>query len=129
MNPDLPVIYLLGNPEQHYRFLKDHEILRPGDTMIYLHEITEVRDGVNIIRNHEPWPTSAFGNTAAAPESRYHYLRPILPGDPPLPPTLKEAALPLLDYWFGKYQFTCTDDEERRVWQAVIDNLTPKEPT
>ncbi len=90
--------------------------------MIYKYEITEVRDGLNIIPNHEPWWSTAEGCKAHPSSESYCYLRPITL-------SLREAALPLLDYWFGKYQFTCTDDEERRVWQAVIDNLTPKEPT
>ncbi len=40
-------------------------------------------------------------------------------------PNLQECLPPLLDYWLGKYQFTCEDEDERRVWQDIIDTLTP----
>lgn len=123
MNPDLPVIYLKStNPEQRYRLLKDGELIEDGDTMIYNYEITEVRDGLNIIPNHEPWRTTAKGCKTHPSSEGYYYLRPITL-------SLREVVLPLLDYWLGKYAPTCTDDEERRVWQAVINTLTPKEPT
>lgn len=42
---------------------------------------------------------------------------------------LRKATFGLLDYWFLKYQSTCEDEDERRVWQAVIDSLTPNETT
>lgn len=40
---------------------------------------------------------------------------------------LRAATLGLLDYWLTKYKFACEDEDERRVWQAVIDSLTPNE--
>lgn len=123
MNPDLPVVYLKSdNPEQRYRFLKDGERVEDGDTLIYNYEITEVRDGLNIISNHLPWRTTAVGCRANSPRDGASYLRPITP-------ILREVVLPLLDYWLGKYEPACTDEEERRIWQSVINTLTPKEPT
>lgn len=123
MNPDLPVVYLKStNPEQRYRFLKDGELIEAGDTMIYKYEITEVRDGLNIIPNHEPWWSTVEGCKAHPSSESYCYLRPITL-------SLREVVLPLLDYWLGKYEPACTDEEERRIWQSVINTLTPKEPT
>lgn len=123
MNLDLPVVYLKSaNPEQRYRFLKEGERIEDGDTLIYRREITEVRDGLNIIPDHEVYFTTAAVGGTASPSTGAFYLRPITL-------SLREAVLPLLDYWLGKYEPACTDEEERRVWRDVINTLTPKEPT
>lgn len=70
-------------------------------------------DGVTVHVSHE--------TTTETKES------PLPPSKERAPADLRSAVRGLLDYWFIKYKFDCEDDEERRIWQGVIDAFTPDE--
>lgn len=52
-----------------------------------------------------------------------YYLR--LVEETPAPTPLREAALGVMEYWLGKYQFSGADPEERAAWDALTAALNP----
>ena len=123
MNLDLPFSYHKHKPNRRYRALKDGELIEHGDTLIFPEELFEERDGVNVILTKIYYAAHSIGVKVRAgvdggTYDRGIYLRRTTPN-------LKECLPPLLDYWLGKYQFTCEDEKERRVWEDIIDTLTP----
>lgn len=121
MNLDLPFSYHKHKPNRRYRALKDGELIEFGDTLIFPDELFEERDGVNVILTRIYYASRTVGGKVRAGVEGGIYLRRTTPN-------LKECLPPLLDYWLGKYQFTCEDEKERRVWEDIIDTLTPEEP-
>lgn len=118
MNLDLPFSYQKHKPDRRYRVLKDGERVEAGDTLIFSSEPYEERDGVNVLLANIFYSSLALGQKVRRDTDGMLYLRWTTPN-------LKECMMPLLDYWLGKYQFTCRDEDERRVWQDIIDTLTP----
>lgn len=118
MNLDLPFSYQNHKPHRRYRVLKDGERIEEGDTLIFNDEPFEERDGVNVILTNIFYSSLSLGEKVRWVTDSVFYLRRTTPN-------LQECLPPLLDYWLGKYQFTCEDEAERRVWQDIIDTLTP----
>lgn len=118
MNLDLPFSYQKHKPDRRYRVLKVGERIENGDTLIFEGEPFEEHDGVNVILTNIYYARLSIGEKVRGAKDEGIYLRWTTPN-------LKECMMPLLDYWLGKYQFTCRDEDERRVWQDIIDTLTP----
>lgn len=103
-------------PGEEYRKLKVGEKIIPSDAHLTK---SAVPRGGGLLR---VYLTSGISSTVKESDGNAYFRCINSPHK-----DLRKATFGLLDYWLTKYKFACEDEDERRVWQSVIDSLTPNE--
>ena len=115
---EVPVVHETRADGTAFRVLQVGETTRLGDLMTSKSNPSGL--GICPIGSH-------LGNIKVTAEADFRFLRPVSP--PPLNPTPTPPAkkgnpiADLADYWLFKYKDACEDDEERAVWERVLETL------